>query len=126
MRIAMPVWQGRISPVFDAAKHLLVYCTEEGGRRTSFEVCMGEDPPANRTMVLAAHAVDVLICGGISTELKEHLEAAGTEVICWVKGEPQHVLQAYLSEDLDNPRFEMPGRERTGRPVSAVSGQGPA
>lgn len=116
MRVAMPVWCGRIAPLFDVARHLLVWNVENG--RTRSEVHVAEDLPSRRTAVLADAAADVLICGGISAVLKERVEASGTEVICWIKGEPQQVLRAFLHDDLHNPRFEMPGHECPARAVA--------
>ena len=68
MRVAIPTWSGRISPVFDVAERLLLVEVENGvevGRR---EERIGEAGLARRAMRVADLGVDAarsprLVCG---------------------------------------------------------------
>jgi len=42
MKIAVSVWEGRVSPVFDTAARLLVLDAEETGEASRFEVFLDE------------------------------------------------------------------------------------
>ena len=113
--VAMPDWEGRVSPVFDVAGRLLVAQVVSGlpdGCR--HEQLLAQTPTA-RASQLVEWGVTTLLCGGISSGLREALEHAGIAVIPHICGGVQEVLQAYLENRLSDERFAMPGCCR-GRP----------
>jgi len=109
MRIAVPDWKGRVSPVFDVARQLLVV-DFEGGRelRRSVESLEQTLPPL-RVDGLARRGVNVLLCGGISAPLLRMLEARRINVIPGISGDVNQVLQGYLAGHLTDGRLAMPG-----------------
>ena len=109
MKIAMPIWEGRISPLFDVAKQLLIVDVEEGEELSRCEVSLDEEWPPTRVSQLVESAVGVLICGGISRSLVGSLRSAGITVISQIKGESEQVLAAFLNGNFPSPRFAMPG-----------------
>ena len=109
MKIAMPVWEGGISPVFDVARQLLVVEIEGREVRKRSKVALREEIPRDRVSRLVELGVEVLICGGISRSLADFSRSCGVELIPWIKGAPDQILAAYLSGNLDAPRFAMPG-----------------
>ncbi|MGD2174433.1 MAG: NifB/NifX family molybdenum-iron cluster-binding protein [Candidatus Brocadiaceae bacterium] len=112
----MPDWNGRISPVLDAARELVVV-TVDKGREASRSV-RGLEPGLipQRARQLARLGVDVLICGGVSLPLLRMLEGIGIRVIPGISGDVNQVVHAYLSGRLTDGRFAMPGwRGRGGR-----------
>lgn len=118
MKVAIPTWGGRISPVFDVAKRLLVVDiesdTEFGREATTIE----ETEPGPRAKRVAQLGVNVLICGAISTPLEAMLVSAGVQVILHVCGPVKEVLQAFVSGRLTDQAFLMPGccgRRQRGR-----------
>ena len=66
MKIAIPIWQGRISPVMDAAACALVVEFDGAGEVSRVEESLGDEFIPHRARHLADLGVDVLICGGIS------------------------------------------------------------
>lgn len=128
MKVAMPIWQGRISPVLDAAGRLLVI--EYDG---SHEITRNEESIAGQyTPQLASRLtdleVDVLICGAISQPLFSLVTARNIKVIPWVTGQIEEILDAYQTNRLQTQRFMMPGcggcRRGRGRTHGEGSGQG--
>lgn len=109
MKIAMPVWEGRISPLFDVAKQLLIVEIEDGQEQKRWEVPLEEIWPLFRAQRLASLGVITLICGGISRTLSHLLHDSGIEVISQIKGESDQILSAYLNGNLASPCFFMPG-----------------
>ena len=113
MRIALPVWDGRISPVFDTALNLLLveYEGHREANRTTEALTEGFAP--RRAARMADLAVDVLICGAISHPLASMLVSYGIQVVPFVSGNADEVLSAYLSGSLAGPDypacFRMPG-----------------
>ena len=109
MKIALPIWDHRISPVFDVARHVLV--AEVGTRQLRLQRCrpLPEGDPATRVQSLADWEVDVLICGAISQAFEGLLKSRGVSVISGVRGEVAAVVEAYLDGRLDDAEFAMPG-----------------
>jgi len=121
MIVAIPVWQGRVSPVFDVAEQLLV--VEYGGsaETTRRQEALSEQTPERRAERLRSLGVQTLICGAVSRPLEVLLAASRIEVIPRICGDVEEVLQAFLSTGLRDDRFAMPGccgqrqRRRRGR-----------
>jgi predicted Fe-Mo cluster-binding NifX family protein len=109
MKVAIPHWQGRVSPVFDVAGNVLIVelngGTELGRRNVTFDAETMHDRAAR----LAETGADVLICGAISRPLEMAISAAGTDVIPQTCGDVDQVLAAFAGDQLDKGAFLMPG-----------------
>ena len=117
MTLAVPVWEGRISPVFDVARHLLLVEVEDGLEKSRQERDVSEPLPDGWIPMLAELGVDSLICGAITKSLSVALVRHGIQITPWIKGEVDHVVSAYLSGELSDPRFVMPGAMREVSPT---------
>jgi len=115
VKVALPVWNGRISPVFDVAQRVLVVETENGQTSQRIEEALGEPLPISKVGHLKALGVDVLLCGAVSRPVAVMVEAAGIELLSWVAGPVEDVLNAYLQGRLSSGQFLMPGCKRRGR-----------
>lgn len=109
MNVAIPIWQNRVSPVFDVAGQVLVARIRKGGVEISGQVPVTAQDPQARLEVLQEAGVDVLICGAISRSMERAICAAGIEVISQTCGQVQSVLAAYLDGRLQRGEFLMPG-----------------
>ena len=69
MRVAIPVWQSRVSPVFDTAGHLLIVDVEDGREVHRAEASILGLSLPDRVNRLVEFDVDVLLCGAISRQL---------------------------------------------------------
>ena len=123
MRVAIPTWIARVSPVFDVAKHLLLVDLDgeaEAGRR---EAAIEDTELGARARRVVKLGVDVLICGAISARLEAMLVSSGVRVIPHICGATEEVLQAFVRGRLPDEAFLMPGccrrrrRYRAGRRV---------
>ena len=109
MRVAIPSWCGRISPVFDVARCLILVDVDgdtEGRREV---VGVDVTGPAHRARLIGELGVDTLICGAISAPLEAALAAVGVDVIPHACGPVDAVLHAFLGEGLPDNAFLMPG-----------------
>ncbi len=109
MKIAVPIWNGFVSSVFDFAHKLLLVDIENAKVVNQFEVALESQLLPQRTGNLKNLGVDVLICGAISQALANMVTASGIQVLPYVTGEVDNVLQAYLTGQLVQPQFTMPG-----------------
>lgn len=111
MKIAIPVWEGKVSPVFDTACRLLVLQVKNRKETSRFETFLDERELTRRCLRIQALGLDTLICGAISKHFYRMLVSDKIEIIPWISGPAEEVLEAYLNGELFNPRFLMPGSD---------------
>lgn len=110
MKIGIPEYRGRVSPVFDTCQRLLVFQASDHGGLIPLEAqdwsCL---PPLVRPNRLRERGVDVLLCGGISDWVARQVEAQGIRLVPWLSGDVNRVMSAFFAGDLPDRRFAMPG-----------------
>jgi predicted Fe-Mo cluster-binding NifX family protein len=109
IRIAIPTFQGRISPVFDSCTRVLLVDVENGREVDRKEIYLNALSLTERVTILRKSRVAAVVCGGISGLLETMLAGAGIDLTCDITGELDPVLEAYLAKGLDQARFHMPG-----------------
>jgi len=112
MKIAIPVWDNRISPVFDTASRLLIVEVEDQKEVSRFETTLDDQELSRRCLRIQGLGIDMLICGAISRPYSRRLIASGINIISEISGHAEEVLEAYLQGTLSHPRFLMPGCKR--------------
>ncbi len=119
MKTAIPIWEGRVSPVLDTARQLLVVDVTDGqeASRTALDI-----PPmhfAQMAKFVRDLGVDTVICGAISRQLETKFATLGIRIIPWLRGEVDEVLSAHVNGNLQDGYFFLPGcgrgRRRCGR-----------
>jgi predicted Fe-Mo cluster-binding NifX family protein len=127
MRIAIPIWQGRISPVFDVAGQLLLVELADGREVARQEHVLRDTTAEERASLLAELGVKTLICAGVSQPLETGLNDRGIRVIAAICGNVEEVLAAFVAKHLGEERFAMPGccRQRKRRHRGGCRRQGP-
>jgi predicted Fe-Mo cluster-binding NifX family protein len=132
MRVALTVWEGRISPVFDVSREAVIV-TLEAGRETDRRTERIEAPTDElKVSRLEQLEVDTLVCGAISENLRQALIGRGIEVLGFVAGTLEEVLEALEAGTLPGPALAMPGcggrqfrmRGRQGQGRGQGQGQG--
>jgi len=109
MKIAVPIYNDSVSNVFDFACRLLLVNIENGKETNRFEVALESQLLPQRASQLKNLEVDVLVCGAISRVLANMVTTSGIQVLPYVTGNINDVLQAYLTGQLAKPEFNMPG-----------------
>ena len=109
MKIAIPVWQGHVSSVFDFAHKLLLVELENGTEKSREEVPLIERSEPERAARLRQLGVDLLICGAISRLLAYILSSSKIDVLPFVTGSIEQILDAYKAGQLYQPQYALPG-----------------
>lgn len=123
MRSAFSLWNERIAPVFDVAKHLWIVETEAGEITAQKERRFSSDDPHERALRLVTLQVEQLVCGAISQSSHQALVEQGIRVIPFIAGDLHQVVQACLTNQLSDGKLAMPGC-RHGRRTPSGSGSG--
>jgi predicted Fe-Mo cluster-binding NifX family protein len=111
MKVALTIWENRISPLFDAACMLLIVDIEKGRiceQRLETIKC---ESPYLRIGMLNEIGANILVCGGISAFYANLIEAHGIKIIPFTSGDVKDVLDAYISGDIYKTEYRMPGCE---------------
>lgn len=109
MRVALPIYNGRISPVLDSARTLMVVDDSRGREVARSTVSLETTTSQRRAADLRRLKVDVVICGAVSRPLRAALSAAGVTVIPLRRGPIEEVLAAFVAGSLGDARFRLPG-----------------
>jgi len=109
MKIGIPILHGRVSPVFDVARRLLVVYLENGRETARVEKALDHDGATVRVRHVIEIGLDVLICGAISQPILTMLSVAGVDVIQWKCGDVNEILDAFMAGQLTEDAFPLPG-----------------
>jgi len=109
MKLAVSKWNNLVAPVFDVSgKILLVQLSPVRTIPLEYKEISGSDNLA-RIRRLSSLSIEVLICGAISRLWHDILTAWDIQVISYVTGPWDRVVQALAEGRLDSPEFCMPG-----------------
>jgi predicted Fe-Mo cluster-binding NifX family protein len=109
IRVGIPIFQQRVSPVFDSCTRVLLVDIEDDREIDRKEIYLDDLSLTDRVKILSKSKVSAVVCGGISEILETMMSGAGIDLICDITGEVDQVLAAFLARGLDEPRFHMPG-----------------
>lgn len=109
MKVAVTVWEKRISPVFDASRRLLIAEIKNGRIKNRATLIFDPGVPSRLSKILKDLGVSVLICGAVSQVPATILAGEGITLIPFIAGEVNRVLVAYAKGSSLAPTFAMPG-----------------
>lgn len=109
MKVALTVWDGRISPVFDVSRQAAILTIENGVLTGHSHASIETATPTLKIERLVGLGVDTLICGAISEPLSRELVARGVQVLGFVAGETDEVVRSFVAGALPTDALSMPG-----------------
>lgn len=109
MKVAIPVWEDRVSSVLDFSQQLVVVELNDAGEASRVQIALSDQSPFVRLAKLRELGIDVLICGAVSQPLASVATAQGIQLLPYVTGTVDDVLKAYQTGRLDLPEFRLPG-----------------
>ncbi len=112
MKIAISIWNQRVSPVMDTARQLALVEIDGGIETTREIIGIPETELSRRAEFIRNLGVDALICGAISFLFEDALRKRGINVYAWIRGELDSVIKAFAKGDLLRGEFSLPGCRR--------------
>jgi len=109
MKVAIAVWEDRVSSVLDFSQQLVVVEFDAGGETSRVQMALPEQNALTRLVRLRELGIDVLICGAVSQPLASAFTTSGVQLLPYVTGGVDDVLRAYQTGELGLPQFRLPG-----------------
>jgi len=109
MRIAITIWNDRISPVFDVTANAVIFECEGQVLLSRSAVALTDGSAIAKVAQLVEAGADVLVCGAISRDAHVGATNAGLRVYAFIAGDAVEVLQALLVGRLEGADYAMPG-----------------
>lgn len=107
-KVAIPIFRSRVAPVFDYCVRVSVFDIGDGVKERT-ELYLGTLSPIERVAALMKEGVATLVCGTMSDSLDMLFHASDISVIGGIGGPVEEVLEAFMSNRLDEPQYCMPG-----------------
>lgn len=124
MKVAVAIWNDRISPVFDVSRTILILDIAKGVVTGESIARFDNDNPVRKLSAFSQNGIHTLICGAISRPIAEIFINSGIRLIPFVAGNRQEVIDAYLNGSLPCWELCMPGCRFKNR-ISHQSGKVP-
>ena len=115
MKVAITIWNNRVSPVLDTAGRILLVEFQNGMEIGREEHEINEVLPMHKIRKLKELGVNLIICGAVSNRVEMLIDSAGIGLIPWVSAGVEEVIEVFKNGNLDNTRFLMPGCRGRGR-----------
>lgn len=109
MKVAITIWDERVSPVFDAAHSLLIADINNKILKKIAYESFNPHFEARLIEKLNHLHIDVFICGAISQAHSTLIEANGIRLIPFISGSVNEILESYARGNSLAPVFLMPG-----------------
>ena len=100
MKVAIPRMGETVAPCFEYCATMAIF-TVEGGRVTDqIDFPLRSKEPLDRVRLLRDQGVETIICGGVQNIYEDVVRASGIQVISWVSGSVDHLLELYTRGQL--------------------------
>ena len=109
MKIAITTWGNRVSPVFDAAKTLLIADIENQSINSKKYESFHPDDISALAALLNREHVTALVCGAISEPYAAQLAENQIRMYAFVTGNAMDILDCLAIHNTIKPTFMMPG-----------------
>ncbi len=100
MKIAVPVFNSRISPRFDCAQEMLLVDIADGKIVAQWRISIDGLSSIEKNRMMLNLGVDTLICGGIDHHSMQWLKYHDLLVYAWLSGDVQDILTCFLTGGL--------------------------
>jgi predicted Fe-Mo cluster-binding NifX family protein len=109
-RVAIPVFESRVSPVLDSCQRMVVVDIEKGCEIRRQELNLDKMSIHERIEVMARWGIRKIICAGVSDIMCRFLAGKNIALVSGIAGELEKIINAYICNRLDDACFLMPGK----------------
>jgi predicted Fe-Mo cluster-binding NifX family protein len=110
-RVAIPLFQDRISPVLDSCRRVMVVDIDNGQIIKRTAIVMDKMSLTERVEAFSRWKVDKIVCAGVSDLMCKYLSGKKIVLKNGIAGQFEEIIQAYICNRLDDECFLMPGKK---------------
>jgi len=107
VKVAIPRSGEDVAPCVGHCARMTIYSIVGGQVTEQVDFPLRSQEPLDRVRLLRDQGVDTIICGGVQDVLEECLHGCGIEVISWVTGRVDSLLELYLRGRLVSARIAL-------------------
>ena len=96
MRVAIPRMGESVAPCFEYSATVAIFTIGDGRVIDQIDFPLRSWDPFDRVRLLRDQEVDTIICGGVQNNYEESVRANGIQVISWVSGAVDDLLELFL------------------------------
>jgi predicted Fe-Mo cluster-binding NifX family protein len=113
VRVAIARAGETVAPCLEYSATMAIFTIEEGAITDQLDFPLRSRDPFDRVRLLRDQEVDTVICGGVMEKYEDLLKASRIQVISWVSGPIEDLLNLFLRGQLVSRSH--PGRTTQGR-----------
>lgn len=106
MKVAIPRSGESVAPCFGYCAVMAIFTVVGGRIDEQIDFPLQSRDPFDRIRLLRDQQVDTLICGGVQDTFEISLKANGIQVISWVSGTVDDLMELFLRGQLVEPDLE--------------------
>jgi predicted Fe-Mo cluster-binding NifX family protein len=103
----MPRMGEAVAPCFESCTTMAIFTVAESGEVEQVDFPLVSRDPFDRVRLLRDQKVDAVICAGMQETYEGLLQASGLQVISWVSGYVEDLLDLFIRGEL-LPGTELP------------------
>lgn len=115
MKVAITVWQQRVSPVFDVSGSVLLIHIQDGQVLSERLYPLTATDPMEKLAFINSLQAQVLICGAMSAEVQQTAESYPWQLYVFMKGGVRRMMRALIDDGVLADDFILPGCAGRGR-----------
>jgi predicted Fe-Mo cluster-binding NifX family protein len=122
VRVAIARAGETVAPCLEYSATMAIFTIEAGAITDQLDFPLRSRDPFDRVRLLRDQEVDTLICGGVMEKYEDMLKASRIQVISWVSGPVEDLLNLFLRGQLvsrSHPGQATQGRAQTARDRSS-------
>jgi predicted Fe-Mo cluster-binding NifX family protein len=109
-RVAIPVFESRVSPVLDTCQRMVVVDIEKSVEIKRQELSLGKMSIHERIEVMSRWGIGKIICAGVSDVMCRFIAGKNIILISGIAGEIEKIITAYICNRLNDDCYVMPGK----------------
>jgi predicted Fe-Mo cluster-binding NifX family protein len=114
-KVAIPRFGETVAPCFEFSATVAIFSITDGKVIGQTDFVLNTQRALDRVRLLRDQEVDTLVCGGVQDRVEDIIRAAGIQVISWVSGSVEELLESLLRGELRR-RPSRAGSPDTGAP----------
>jgi predicted Fe-Mo cluster-binding NifX family protein len=111
LKVAIPRFGKEVAPCFEYSATITIFTIKKGRPTGQVDFTVQSPEAFDRVRLLRDQDVDTLICGGVQDVFEDLLRGTGINVISWISGTVEEVLERFIHGRL------VPGTGRLGTKI---------